>query len=160
MGLRFRQEIRIWRLTHKRFAQAPFDGEGPFRFGGRWNAKGVRCAYASSSSALTVLEVLVNADKRHLGATHVLVSADIIERVKIEIVREDRLPKDWRASPAPLSLQTIGAQWVKHGRTALLQVPSALVPGESNYLLNPKHPDFQRIQTNPPQPFVFDTRLL
>lgn len=152
--------MRIWRLTHKRFAQTPFDGEGPFRFEGRWNPKGVRCAYASSSSALTVLEVLVNADKRHLGTTHVLISADIIDSVKIEIVPEDRLPKEWRVSPAPLTLQAIGADWVKHGRTALLQVPSALVPGEWNYLLNPNHLDFQRIEINPPEPFVFDARLL
>ena len=65
--------MRVWRLTHRKWALSAFDGQGAYLFGGRWNPKGVRCVYTSTSSALAVLEVLVHMDKRHLGATQAIV---------------------------------------------------------------------------------------
>lgn len=152
--------MRVWRLTHHKWARSAFDGQGAYLFGGRWNPKGVRCVYASSSSALAVLEVLVHMDKRHLGATHVMISTEIPDDLAIEEVGSATLPPDWRKYPAPLSLHRIGRQWAQASSAVALRVPSVLVPGEHNILLNPEHPDFSNLQIGTPEPYVFDSRLL
>jgi len=71
-----------------------------------------------------------------------------------------RLPPNWRTYPAPHELQSIGDEWVRSGRSAVLEVPSAVIDTDSNYLLNPQHGDFQSIRVIDPQPFEFDARLL
>jgi RES domain-containing protein len=71
-----------------------------------------------------------------------------------------RLPKNWRSYPAPPELQLLGDEWVLDGRSAVLEVPSAVIETDSNYLLNPRHRDFHRVRVMEPQPFEFDLRLL
>lgn len=151
--------MRIWCLVHQRWQHAAFDGEGSYRFGGRWTPKGERCVYTAGSSALALLEVLVHMEKRHLGATHRFFAATLPEGLTIHRIAQDNLPEAWSDTPAPLSLHEIGARWVVDGKAAVLQVPSAIVPGEDNYLLNPVHPDFPRIAISEPIPFALDRRL-
>jgi RES domain-containing protein len=69
------------------------------------------------------------------------------------------LPPDWQAEPVPVSTQVLGDAWLAAGRTAILAVPSVLIPEERNYVLNPTHPDFSRIEISVAEPFVFDPRL-
>lgn len=71
-----------------------------------------------------------------------------------------RLPKNWRSYPAPPELQLIGDEWVNLGASAVLEVPSAVIETDSNYLLNPRHPDFTAVTVMDPQGFEFDLRLL
>jgi RES domain-containing protein len=71
-----------------------------------------------------------------------------------------RLPVNWRAYPAPPALQLIGDEWAKVGRSAVLEVPSAVVDTDSNFLLSSRHPDFHTIRVMDPRPFEFDLRLL
>jgi RES domain-containing protein len=71
-----------------------------------------------------------------------------------------RLPKDWRSSPALPELALVGDAWLKDGTSAVLEVPNAIIPAESNYLLNPRHADAAAITIGRPQPFEFDLRLL
>jgi RES domain-containing protein len=71
-----------------------------------------------------------------------------------------RQPKNWRSYPAPPELQLIGDEWVKSGRSLALEVPSAVIKTDSNYLLNPQHRDFQAVRVMDLQPFEFDLRLL
>lgn len=71
----------------------------------------------------------------------------------------DPLPDDWRLLPAPRSTRQLGSRWVAESRSAVLRVPSIVVDGEFNYLLNPRHPDFPRLEIGEPRPFSFDQRL-
>ena len=74
-------------------------------------------------------------------------------------IRVSQLEEDWRADPAPEHLAEIGLRWLREGKTAVLTVPSAVIPQETNYLLNPRHPTFGRIRTGTPQRFSFDPRM-
>lgn len=79
----------------------------------------------------------------------------LVSRVEV-----DELPADWRESPAPRELQMVGDEWIRSERSAVLSVPSVIVNHERNYLLNPLHSDFKRIELSPPKPFHFDLRLV
>jgi RES domain-containing protein len=74
-------------------------------------------------------------------------------------VTQAQLPRRWRRFPAPASLQAFGDAWLEAGETAVLAVPSAVIPIEKNYLLNPAHPEMKSIKVGPPQRFRFDLRL-
>lgn len=78
----------------------------------------------------------------------------------VETIRTAALPSDWNDEPPPPSTKAIGDRWVKQARSAVLQLPSAIIPGESNYLLNPAHPHFRKIVIGKPEPFTFDPRLI
>ena len=114
--------------------------------------------YAAQSQSLAVLEMLV-----HLG------SADILKRYvlfEVEIddscivnVNKKKLPRNWKTDPVPGKVQAIGDAWVAAGSSAVLRVPSALIPGESNFLLNPRHADFQKLTIHKPVSFQFDPRF-
>lgn len=80
-----------------------------------------------------------------------------IDEPLIEIA--DALPKDWRRLPAPPSTRAFGSRWAAESRSAVLRVPSVVVDGEFNYLLNPRHPHFVRLEIGDPQPLSFDPRL-
>ena len=78
----------------------------------------------------------------------------------IETVTVSELPSDWQARPAPRSTQTFGDAWAASGRSAVLRVPSVVVPGHANYVLNPAHPDIRRIRVGSAAPLAIDPRLL
>jgi RES domain-containing protein len=75
------------------------------------------------------------------------------------IEKPERFPETWRAMPHSLETQTFGAAWARERRSVTLRVPSAVVPGEFNYLINPLHPDFERVKIGKPERFSFDPRL-
>ena len=89
----------------------------------------------------------------------VAVPADVPASLVLTSVRVSDLPARWREYPAPAALADIGARWIQEGRTAVLAVPSAVVPHELNYLLNPSHPTFVRIRIGKPERFSFDPRM-
>src|SRR5216684_233940 len=150
--------MRAFRLC--RSAYPAYDGEGARRVGGRWNSKGVRVLYMSENRSLAVLEVLVHLSSM-LPDKYLLGAADIPEDLAIEKVADEDLPDGWSTlSPAEqLSTRRLGDGWVERQRSAVLSVPSVIV-GERNYVLNPAHPDFVRIQFAEPNPFRFDLRLI
>ncbi len=78
----------------------------------------------------------------------------------LETLSARKLPPDWQIEPAPLSTRALGDAWLRAARSAVLALPSVIIPGETNYLLNPVHPDFRKITIGKPQPFAFDPRLL
>lgn len=80
-----------------------------------------------------------------------------IDEPLIEIAHS--LPDDSRLLPAPASTREFGSRWVVETRSVVLRVPSAVVEGEFNYLLNPRHPNFARLEIGEPQRFSFDPRL-
>ncbi len=150
--------MRVWRLTSRRRAATAFSGEGTRIAGSRWMERGLPAVYTSQSIALAALETLVHADVEML-APQLVIPADLPEDLPIEQVEVSGLPKTWFHTPAPTALQAIGARWIESKRTSVLQVPSAIVNDECNYILNPFHPDFGRIAVGDPRPFAFDGRL-
>ena len=149
----------VWRLVKSKYASSAFDGEAARLFGGRWNSAGTRVAYAASNSALAVLEVLVHLDGTTALSAYSLVEAALPESA-IADVDTARLKPGWNGSPVPPHAQTIGDEWVRAGTSLALRLPSAIVHGGSNILINPKHTDFGRFQIVSVEPFAFDARLL
>ncbi|MGH7391664.1 MAG: RES family NAD+ phosphorylase [Candidatus Rokuibacteriota bacterium] len=150
--------IRVWRLTKRR--TAGFDGEGSRRYGGRWNHPGAPAVYTAAHLSLAVLEVLVHVTAvADLPADLVAIPADLPDDLLIENARIEDLPRDWRRIPAPAALADRGTAWLTAARTAVLAVPSAVVPPETVYILNPAHPDFRRIIVGRAEPFGLDARL-
>jgi RES domain-containing protein len=128
-------------------------------YGGRWSSAGIRVAYASQSVALATLEVLAGLGKMSLLPSYSLVSARFDESA-LEILPVSSLPAKWRTYPAPPELQSIGDKWVAERRSLVLQVPSAIVETESNYLLNPAHAEFASLKISAAAPFELDARLV
>ena len=93
------------------------------------------------------------------GRDLVAIPADIPASVAISRIGPSRLPAHWRDYPAPESLADLGMRWARAGKTAVLAVPSAIIPRELNYLLNPRHPAFREIRIGKPEPFTLDPRM-
>lgn len=148
-----------WRIVKKRHADSAFDGEGARRYGGRWNSPGTPVVYASDTRALCLLEVLTGLGSAKPVRSYVLIPVTFDDSLILSIQPND-LPSEWRQSPPTPSTQGIGDEWADNLRSAILRVPSAIVPEEFNFLLNPAHPDFRRIQIGTPQDFTIDSRLL
>ena len=149
--------MRVWRLCSRR--HRAFDGEGARLRGGRWNHRGTRVVYTSATLSLVALEYFVNLDPDLLPPDLVATPADIPDAVRIQRMNVRELPRNWRDTPAPEALADLAAAWTSRRPTAVLAVPSAVVPPEWNYLLNPAHPDFRRIRIADAEPFRLDPRL-
>ena len=147
-----------WRLVKNVHAATAFSGEGAARTGGRWNSYGRHVVYASSSRSLAVLENLVHLD---FPVAHLMA----LFRVEfhgglITTLPPKSLPSEWRIDPPAGSTQKLGDQWITDAHACVLAVPSAIVPEEVNYLLNPAHPDFAKLKISAPEAFALDPRLL
>jgi len=114
--------------------------------------------YVAESQALAVLEVLAHLDSTALLEKYVLIQV-AFDTSMVDDVDRSNLPKNWRDDPAPAEVQAIGDRWAAAGTSLALRVPSALVPGESNFLLNPQHSDFKTLKISKPLPFLFDPRF-
>lgn len=115
--------------------------------------------YASDSRALATLEILVGLRTPGAMRSFVLINVSIASGL---VTRLDlrKLPDNWNASPPTSDTRAIGDQWLARGASVALRVPSAIVPNEFNYLLNPHHPDFTRLVIGQPEDFPLDPRLL
>ncbi len=151
--------IRAWRLVPKIHAADAFSGDGARLKGGRWNHKGMPVVYVSENLALAVLEAFVSLSVCKSNIPYVYIPTEIPESVLIEEFKPADLPKDWRELPPPASTKDMGANWAKSMRTPILRVPSAIIPIESNFVLNTYHPDFKKIKIGNPQTFSFDPRM-
>ena len=150
--------VVAWRLVRQRHAATAFSGEGARIFEGRWNSAGVAVVYCSENLALAALEILVHvqpvAVAEPFRTFRVALDDALITRVE-----RDKLPKGWNLQPPTTVSKTIGDEWVKSGRSVALTLPSLLVPLERTYLLNPKHPDFRKVQIRDMGNFTLDRRL-
>ena len=151
--------IRVYRILRKRYAKNPFDGEGAYRYGGRWSSPGIRLAYASEHLSLAMIEYFVHLDQDDPPPDLVVAAADVPDDVSRVTVSFGSLPATWRQTPAPAELAAIGDRFARRRREAVLVVPSALAPDEFNWLPNPDHPDFRRIRIHPSEPFAYGARF-
>lgn len=147
-----------WRVVRTRYAESAFSGEGAFRYGGRWNSRGRPMVYTSGSRALAALEILVHLNPPlHFEYRAMQVA---MEETHLEKIAVSRLPSDWRSQPSEPETRAIGDRWLRESRSVVLEVPSVIVPEESNFLLNPLHPDFRSLKFSKSQPFSLDPRLI
>ena len=152
--------MRIYRLTKAKYQVSAFSGMGAVQHAGRWHRAGRPVVYASDTPAGALLEIIVHTEAAVLlGHRYVLFSVEI-DRARHLLRLEPALwPSDWRAALWPASTQRIGAGWLEGQDSVVLEVPSAIVPHQSNYLINPEHPRFEELQIAGPDPFEIDPRL-
>ena len=147
-----------WRIAKKKYAASAFDGEGSRRKGGRWTPKGYPAVYTAQTESLAALEQFVQLGDEgqniQFSCFKIELPDDIIEEIDIT-----SLPNNWKDIPAPDTLKAYGAKWLSQGQSAVLKVPSALISSECNFILNPLHPDFQRIIISAPEEFCYDPRM-
>ena len=136
---------RVYRVLRKKYARAPFDGEGAYCYGGRWSSPGVRLAYASEHQSLAMLEYFVHIDKDDSPNDLVLAVAQIPEGLSPRRIDINDLAENWRDPAAPPQLARFGDEFARKQEHGLLLVPSVVAPSENNCLINPDHPDFKRI---------------
>jgi RES domain-containing protein len=148
-----------WRIVRASREKTAFTGEGPWRYGGRWNSPGVRVVYVSEHQSTAAFEVFANRVPFVLDEKYKAFRLEWPENL-IENFPIKKLPAKWRISPPPVETMEIGDHWVKQGRSAVLALPSVISPADTNFLLNPEHPDFKRIRIHSSIDFEFDPRLL
>lgn len=150
--------LTTWRITKRKHARDAFTGEGAGEFAGRWNNRGTAIVYTAQSQSLAALEMLMHLDSPDLLQKYLLIPVEIDDALVAQL-DSSRLPRNWRDAPPPAQVRAFGDEWVLAASSAVLRVPSALVPGEDNFLLNPNHPDFTRLRFGKPLSFRFDPRL-
>lgn len=151
-----------WRIAAPEFAQTPeemLSGEGARLYGGRWNSPGQPAVYLGDSLALAGMELLVR-----------LVNGDVLKTYKkmpvyipssedlVMHIHASELSPGWGTAP-PIQPRAIGNAWLQSHQSLVLQIPSAVIAGESNFIINPLHEDFDRLSTGPISNFRFDSRL-
>lgn len=151
--------VRAWRIIKDKHAATAFTGGGAKTYGGRWNSPGTAVVYTAGSLSLAILETLVHLQVHELMGAYVMFEISFDEAA-VETVAPAALPKTWVKSPPPPAAQKIGDEWVSRGSSAILRLPSVVVPSESNYLLNPNHPDFAKITISAKQRITLDPRLI
>lgn len=146
-----------FRIVKRRHARQAFSGEGARVAGGRWNSPGQRAVYLSSTLSLAAMETFV-----HLGedAVHLdYVYFEIEIPASVAILKLTRWPRGWRSEPPGIPSMRVGDRWLSAGTTALLEVPSAVIPSETNLIFNPRHPDSAKLRIGAARAFQFDPRL-
>jgi RES domain-containing protein len=151
--------VRVWRICRRAHAADPLGGRGGLYAPGRWHQRGIRIVYTSATLSLAVLELLVRVDRDPLPLDLVQIEIDLPDDLPVERIEAGRLPRSWRRYPAPAALQRFGAAWIERGTTAVLRVPSAVIPDEDNFLLNSAHPAIERLKIAGRRAFVLDSRL-
>jgi len=150
--------MQFWRICRARFAAEAATGEGARLFGGRWNRRGVRVVYASTSLALAAVETFVNLEPNLRPIDLVYIEGQIPDGISIDRVDVAGLPPDWFRSRGE-SLHRIGYEWIRRNKTVAILVPSAAIRGEWNILLNPAHEGFSQVRFQSSKPFEFDIRM-
>ncbi len=137
-------------------------GKGAEMSGGRWNRKGVPVVYTASSVALAALETIVHTDTGAWPLNRYVLEIAISDEIWAaaeDIEKLGTLPAVWDAQPAPKETLDFGDAWIASQRSALLVVPSVIVPQEANILINPRHPDAGRIKIIKTTKFIYDGRI-
>jgi len=147
----------VYRLSKSNYS-ADRSGKGAEKAGGRWNSKGVAMVYTSASRALCTAEVAVHLPLGIVPAGYVLVTIEVPDDSVTEVNITD-LPADWRSFPHSDSTQKLGDRFIREGKFLVLKVPSVVVQGEYNFLINPRHEAAGKIRIVNTEPFLFDKRL-
>jgi len=150
--------MKVYRICKRTRANAAFAGDGARRYAGRWHHAGIPMVYTAQSLSLAAFEQLVHFDLDIAPTDFVSIELEIPRGVTIRRPGKT-LPPNWAEIPAPEESRDFGSQWLKSMNAVAMVVPSAVIMGEKNVLLNPLHRDFEQLVQGEPKPFVFDPRL-
>ena len=145
----------LYRITSKPHIR-DLSGTGAMLFGGRWNPKGVRMFYTSESLSLAMLETVANLSGEHLNKNFHQVRLEMPDNLPLY---QPTLPSDWNVYPHGAGTVNAGAQFIQESHFCM-KVPSAIIPSEYNFLLNPMHEFFDEIKYLDSNPILIDRRLL
>ena len=147
----------VFRLSKSKYAN-DLSGNGAAISGGRWNSKGVAMIYTSDSRALCVTEIAVHTPLGIIPRDYKMIIFEISDDNILEI-DSSNLPKGWNSFPFSVTLKSIGDKFIYENKSMVLKVPSAVVQGDFNYLINPRHSDFKQLKILSTETFNFDERL-
>jgi RES domain-containing protein len=149
----------VYRLSRGKY-RLDLSGKGAELYGGRWNSKGVAMLYTSQSRALAFAEVAIHMPVGIVPKDYFLISIKLPDTASILTLANTDMPADWRSNPHSNSTQTIGDQFIVESNYLILQVPSAVVPGDFNFLINPNHAEAGEVTIDKVEPFEFDSRFV
>lgn len=148
----------VYRLSKERFKN-DLSGKGAEIAGGRWNSKGFAVLYTSESRALCTTEIAVHTPLGILPNDFYLITIEFPDDAEIKEIKIAQLPENWKNIPHINDTQQIGNKFIKEKKYLILKVPSAVVQGDFNYLINPAHKDFDKVKIKKTEKFEFDKRL-
>ena len=151
-------KITAWRITRKKYVQKAFSGEGAKLFGARWNPPGYPVVYVAQNLSLAILELIVHLDEDSDISSFVAIPATFDKKL-VRVLPKNQIPQNWYKLPISEQSQIVGKSWLEKKKSLLLKVPSSVVPGESNYLINPLHSKFSQLDIGPAQALHIDQRI-
>lgn len=153
--------MKVYRIDREKYLSTALSGAGAAKSEGfRWNSIGTSLVYTAESRALAVLEVAVHLDlNEDLPQDRWILEIDVPDDIQILEIDVDDLPENWNAKPPITITQYVGDEFVNQNIAAVLKVPSAIIPEESNYVINPLHPDAIKIKVISKKQLQFDSRL-
>lgn len=151
--------LQAWRIVHQDYVTSAFDGEGARITGGRWNSEGIPMVYTAGTLSLALLEIIVHLEIKNALQNFKAIPITFNESL-VEFIQTSTLQITWNSTPPTFVTKAIGEKWVRQSASAVLCVPSAVVPNEQNYLLNPTHPDFKKITIGEQIDLPADPRIL
>lgn len=150
--------MNLYRLSKERWKH-DLSGKGAEMTGNRWNSRGIAMLYTAESRALAHAEITVHLNLEDLPTDYWMLQLTVPDDVPMQILQAEDLPTDWQSWPHPASTQAIGDAFIRSNQYLILKVPSAVVDGDFNYLLNPFHHRMSEVQITDMKPFRFDQRL-
>jgi RES domain-containing protein len=150
--------MEVFRLARKKYP-IELSGKGASISGARWNSKGTEIIYCAQNRALAMAEVLVHLSLATLPSDFVMLTIDIPEDIFIERLNPEKLNIDWNVFPCTFETPFLGDDFIKRNEACVLKVPSAVVKGDFNFLINSYHADFYKIKITEQVDFPFDKRI-
>lgn len=150
--------MEVFRLARKKYP-IELSGKGASISGARWNSKGTEIIYCAHSRALAMAEVLVHLSLATLPNDFVMLTIDIPDDIFVEILDISKVNIDWNVFPCTFETPLWGDDFIRRNEACILKVPSAVVKGDFNFLINPYHVDFYKIKITEQTDFPFDKRI-
>lgn len=150
--------MKVYRLCSSKFTY-DLSGKGAELAGGRWNSKGKAVLYTSQSRALCTTEIAVHTPLGNIPRDYELVEIIFPDSCRIMDIKVSDLPSDWKSIPHSHSTQEIGDKFIDGRKFLVFKVPSVVVPGDFNFLINPNHRNFNEVEITSTNTFEFDVRL-
>ena len=147
----------VFRLSKNIYAN-DLTGKGAEIYGGRWNSIGTPMIYTAESRALCAVEIAVNTPLSNIPTDYSIISFQIPEE-NITSVKEKILPINWNILPYSHSTIEIGDLFISEKKSLVLKVPSAIIAGDYNYLINPLYHNLGKLKILKIEDFSFDNRL-
>ncbi len=149
--------MKVYRISKCDFI-TDLRGTGAARYPGRWNSKGTYILYTAASPSLALLESVVHIS--NIAVASYCMTCLSVPEDKIKNITTPELPANWFVNPAADILRNIGDEFIRENRFLALKIPSAIMPEENNYLLNPGHPDFKKVTVVYTRIIPIDERFL